>query len=119
MRFYQVKNPVGGVAISTFELSTTLATTITATDTSIVLTDGSEFPTSGYIVIEATATTDQSSLQYGKITSETIQYTGRSTNTLTGCTRGTAAPSYGETPVSTTAAAHTSGAKIYGSYDHN
>ena len=116
VRFYQVKNPVGGVAVSTFELSTTLSTTITATDTSIVLTDGSEFPTSGYIVIEATATTDTDSLQYGKITSETIQYTGRSTNTLTGCTRGTAAPSYGETPVSTTAAAHTSGAKIYGSY---
>jgi len=116
VRFYQVKDPVGGVAVSTFELSTTLATTITATDTSIVLTDGSEFPTSGYIVIEATATTDTDSLQYGKITSETIQYTGRSTNTLTGCTRGTAAPSYGETPVSTTAVAHTSGAKIYGSY---
>ena len=115
VRFYQVKDPVGGVAVSTFELSTTLATTITATDTSIVLTDGSEFPTSGYIVIEATDT-DTTSLQYGKITSETIQYTGRSTNTLTGCTRGTAAPSYGETPVSTTAAAHTSGAKVYGSY---
>jgi len=117
VRFYQVKNPVGGVAISTFELSTTLATTITATDTSIVLTDGSEFPTSGYIVIEATATTDTASLQYGKITSETIQYTGRSTNTLTGCTRGTAAPSYGATPEATTAVAHTSGAKIYGSYE--
>jgi len=116
VRFYQVKNPVGGVAISTFELSTTLATTITATDTSIVLTDGSEFPTSGYIVIEATATTDTSSLEYGKITSETIQYTGRSTNTLTGCTRGTAAPSYGATPVSTSANAHSSGAKVYGSY---
>jgi hypothetical protein len=116
VRFYQVKNPVGGVAISTFELSTTLATTITATDTSIVLTDGSEFPTSGYIVIEATDT-DQSSLQYGKITSETIQYTGRTSNTLTGCTRGTAAPSYGKTPEATTAAAHTAGAKIYGSYE--
>jgi hypothetical protein len=115
VRFYQVKDPVGGVAVSTFELNTTLATTITATDTSIVLTDGSAFPTSGYIVIEATDT-DTASLQYGKITSETIQYTGRSTNTLTGCTRGTAAPSYGETPVSTTAVAHTSGAKIYGSY---
>jgi hypothetical protein len=87
VRFYQVKNPVGGVAVSTFELNTTLATTITATDTSIVLTDGSKFPTSGYIVIEATDT-DQSSLQYGKITSETIEYTGRSTHTLTGCTRG-------------------------------
>jgi len=115
VRFYQVKEPVGGVAISTFDLSTTLATTITATDTSIVLTDGSEFPTSGYIVIEST-NTDTTSLAYGRITSETIQYTGRSTNTLTGCTRGTAAPSYGKTPVSTTAVAHTSGEKIYGSY---
>jgi hypothetical protein len=115
VRFYQVKDPVGGVAVSTFELSTTLATTITATATSIVLADGSEFPTSGYIVIEATDT-DTTSLQYGKITNETIQYTGLSTNTLTGCTRGTAAPSYGATPVSTTAVAHTAGAKIYGSY---
>jgi len=115
VRFYQVKEPVGGVAISTFDLSTTLNGDITATDTSIVLSDGSEFPTSGYIVIVAT-NTDTTSLQYGKIISETIQYTGRSTHTLTGCTRGTAAPSYGETPVSTTAIAHTSGAKIYGSY---
>jgi len=115
VRFYQVKDPVGGVAVSTFELNTTLATTITATDTSIVLTDGSAFPTTGYIVIEST-NTDTTSLAYGRITSETIQYTGRTTNTLTGCTRGTAAPSDGKTPVSTTAVAHTSGAKIYGSY---
>jgi len=116
VRFYQVKEPVGGVAISTFELNTTLATTITSSDTSIVLTDGSAFPTAGYIVIEST-NPDTSSLAYGEITSETIQYTGRSTHTLTGCTRGTAAPSYGKTPVSTTAVAHTSGAKIYGSYE--
>jgi len=116
VRFYQVKQPVGGVAVSTFELNTTLATTITASDTSIVLTDGSAFPTSGYIVIEST-NTDTSSLAYGRITSETIKYTGRSTHTLTGCTRGTAAPSYGETPVSTTAVAHTAGEKIYGSYE--
>ena len=116
VRFYQVKTPVGGVSLSTFELSTTLATTITATDTSIVLTDGSAFPTAGYIVIQST-NTDTTSLAFGRITSETIQYTGRSTNTLTGCTRGTAAPSYGKTPVSTTAVAHTSGAKIYGSYE--
>ena len=116
VRFYQVKTPVGGVSLSTFELNTTLATTITATDTSIVLTDGSAFPTAGYIVIEST-NTDTTSLAYGRITSETIQYTGRSTHTLTGCTRGTAAPSYGKTPVSTTAVAHTSGEKIYGSYE--
>ena len=116
VRFYQVKEPVGGVAVSTFELNTTLATTITATDTSIVLTDGSAFPTTGYIVIEST-NTDTDTLAYGRITNETIKYTGRSTHTLTGCTRGTAAPSYGKTPVSTTAVAHTSGAKIYGSYE--
>ena len=116
VRFYQVKTPVGGVSLSTFELNTTLATTVTATDTSIVLTDGSAFPTAGYIVIEST-NTDTSSLAYGRITSETIQYTGRSTNTLTGCTRGTAAPSYGKPPVSTTAVAHTAGEKIYGSYE--
>jgi len=116
VRFYQVKDPVGGVAVAIFELNTTLATTITATDTSIVLTDGSAFPTAGYIVIEST-NTDTASLAYGRITSETIQYTGRSTNTLTGCTRGTAAPSQGTTPVSTTAVAHTAGAKIYGSYE--
>jgi len=116
VRFYQVKDPVGGVAVSTFELSTTLATTITATDTSIVLTDGSEFPTSGYIVIEAT-NTDANTVEFGKITSETIQYTGRSTHTFPGCTRGTAAPSQGNTPVSTTAVAHTAAEKIYGSYE--
>ena len=116
VRFYQVKDPVGGVAISTFELSTTLNGDITADATSLVLTDSSNFPSSGYIVIEAT-NTDTASLQYGKITSETIQYTGRSTNTLTGCTRGTAAPSYGVTPEATKAVAHTSGAKVYGSYE--
>ena len=107
VRFYQVKTPVGGVSVQQFELNTTLATTITATDTSIVLTDGSAFPTAGYIVIEST-NTDTSSLAFGRITSETIQYTGRTTHTLTGCTRGTAAPSYGKTPVSTTAVAHDS-----------
>ena len=37
-------------------------------------------------------------------------------NNLTGCTRGTAAPFKGTTPSNTTAIAHTSGAKVYGSY---
>ena len=52
----------------------------------------------------------------GKFLNETVQYTGKSSNDLTGCTRGTSAPSYGTTPESTTAVAHTSGAKVYGSY---
>jgi len=115
VRFYQVKEPVGGVAISTFELSTTLNGSISADATSLVLADSSNFPSNGYIVIIST-NTDQSSLEYGKITSETIKYTGNAPNELTGLTRGTAAPSYGVTPEATKAVAHSSGAKVYGSY---
>ena len=117
VRFYQVKDPVGGVAVSTFELNTTLNGDITAAATSLVLTSSAQFPTTGYIVIEST-NTDTSSLEYGRITSETIQYTANNTgtNTLSGLTRGTAAPSQGNTPVSTRAVAHTSGEKVYGSY---
>ena len=110
VRFYEVKEMVGGVAISTFELNTTLNGNITDSATTITLTDASSFPTSGYIVIVSTNATT------GLYTSETIKYTGKSSNDLTGCTRGTSAPSYGTTPESTTAVAHTSGAKVYGSY---
>ena len=110
VRFYEVKEIVGGVGISTFELNTTLNGNITDSATTISLADASSFPTSGYIVIVSTDATT------GLYTSETIKYTGKSSNDLTGCTRGTSAPSYGTTPESTTAVAHTSGAKVYGSY---
>ena len=112
VRFYQVKEPVGGVAISTFDLSTTLNGDITAAATSLVLTSSAEFVAPGYISITSTNATS------GAINSETIYYTANNTgtNTLSGLTRGTAAPSYGATPVSTTANAHSSGAKVYGSY---
>ena len=123
VRFSNVKQPIGGVAITTLELSTTLNGNISDSATSIVLTDGSEFPTAGYIVIEKvytqadlTAGTITNPLLVGTYASETIKYTGRSTHTLTGCTRGTAAPFRGVTPSNTTAIAHTSGAKVYGSY---
>tara|TARA_R100000458_G_C8254915_1_gene231161 strand:- start:487 stop:1284 length:798 start_codon:yes stop_codon:yes gene_type:complete len=110
VRFYEVKEIVGGVGISTFELNTTLNGNITDSATTITLANASSFPTSGYIVIVSTDATT------GLYTSETIKYTGKSSNDLTGCTRGTSAPSYGTTPESTTAVAHTSGAKVYGSY---
>ena len=123
VRFSDVKQPIGGVAVTTLELSTTLNGNISDSTTSIVLTDGSEFPTAGYIVIEKvytqadlTAGTITNPLLVGTYANETIQYTGRSTHTLTGCTRGTAAPFRGVTPSNTTAIAHTSGAKVYGSY---
>ena len=123
VRFSNLKQIVGGVAITTLELSTTLNGNLTDSATSIVLTDGLEFPTAGYIVIEKVWT--QADLDAGTITdplligtyqNETIQYTGRTTHTLTGCTRGTSAPYRGETLANTTAVAHTSGAKVYGSY---
>jgi len=123
VRFSDLKQPVGGVAVSTLELSTTLNGNISNSATSIVLTDGSEFPTAGYIVIEKvwteadlTAGTITNPLLVGTYANETINYTGRSTHTLTGCTRGTSAPYRGVTLANTTAIAHTSGAKVYGSY---
>ena len=123
VRFSALKQPVGGVAITTLELSTTLNGNISDSATSIVLTDGSEFPTAGYIVIEKvwteadlTAGTITNPLLVGTYANETIQYTGRTTHTLTGCTRATSAPYRGVTLANTTAIAHSSGAKVYGSY---
>ena len=123
IRFQAVKHPVGGVAITTLELSTTLNGNISNAATSIVLTDGSEFPTSGYIVIEKvwtqadlTAGTITNPLLVGTYQNETIEYTGRSTHTLTGCTRGTSAPYKGQVLANTSANAHLSGVKVYGCY---
>ena len=123
VRFSNLKQIVGGVAITTLELSTTLNGNLTDSATSIVLTDGSEFPTAGYIVIEKvwtqadlTAGTITDPLLVGTYQNETIKYTGRSTHTLTGCTRGTAAPYRGVTLSNTPTNAHSSGAKVYGSY---
>jgi hypothetical protein len=115
VRFQSVKQLVGGVAITTLELSTTLNGNISDSATSIILTDGSEFPTAGYIVIEK-VDQNTTSATFGKYINETIQYTGRTTNTLTGCTRGTSAPYKGITLSNTTASSHLSGAKVYGSY---
>ena len=57
---------MGGVAITTLELSTTLNGNISDSATSIVLTDGSEFPTAGYIVVEKVWT--EADLTAGTIT---------------------------------------------------
>jgi hypothetical protein len=110
VRFTEVKSAVGGVSITALELNTTLSADITAAATSIALTDSSNFPTSGYIVIRKVNSTT------GAYENETIQYTGNGANTLTGCTRGTAAPYRGITPTSTTARAHSSAAEVFGSH---
>ena len=110
VRFSDVKQPVGGVAITTLELSTTLNGNLTDSATSIVLDDGSAFPTAGYIVIE------KINSETGAYENETIKYTGRRTHKLTVCTRGSSAPYRGVTPANTSAGTHSSGAKVYGSY---
>ena len=111
IRFTNVERAVGGVAKSTLELTTTLNGAISSSATSLVLADSSQFVAPGYICIELFDSD-------GNDVSETIYYTTNTTasNTLSGLTRGTAAPINGATPESTTAAAHSSGAKVYGSY---
>ena len=110
VRFREVKVPVGGVAVSTLELETTLNGNINDSVATITLTDATEFPTSGFIVIE------KMNSETGAFENETIQYTGKAGNNLTGCTRGTSAPYRGVTPTPTPAGTHTSGAKVFGSY---
>ncbi len=110
LRFTAVKEAVGGVTVDEFQLQTTLNGDITSSATTITLTDGSNFPTSGFIMIKKINSTT------GLYENEVIQYTGRSTNNLTGCTRGTSAPYRGYTPTASTAKAHDSGATIYGSF---
>ena len=117
-RFRNVKSSVGGVAVSTLQMSTTLNGAITDTATTINLTDGSQFPTSGFIVIEKVLTSDDTSnpLLVGDYQNEVIEYTGRSTHQLTGCTRGTSAPYRGVSPQKTVAGSHATGAKVFGCY---
>ncbi len=116
--FRELKQPVGGVAVATLELTTTLNGAISDSATTITLTDASEFPTSGYIMIRKILTSSDTSnpLLVGTYQNEVIEYTGKSTHDLTGCTRGSSAPYKGLTPPSTTAGSHSSGAKVFGSY---
>ena len=110
LRFTAVKSAVGGVTVDEFQIQTTLNGNITDSATTITLTDGSNFPTSGFIMIKKINSTT------GLYENEVIQYTGRSSNDLTGCTRGTSSPYRGFTPSASTASAHDSGATVYGSF---
>jgi len=115
VRFRQVKEAVGGVSITTLELETTLNGALTATATSLTLTDASAFPSSGYIYVQ-TKPTAGSTTETVFSQSEVIKYTGKSTNTLTGLTRGSSAPTYGSSPQASTATAHSDLDKVFGSY---
>ena len=109
VRFQNVKEPVGGLAITTLQLSTTLNGAINDVVTSINLVDASQFPTSGFFIIEKVDPTS------GLFVNEVIQYTGKSTNQLTGCVTSSA-PYRGVTPSKTTAGSHPDGAKVFGAF---
>ena len=88
MPFFSFQSP--GVTIQPSEsrsYTTTAAEAIDISETEIDLTDASDFPTSGRFLVG----------------SEVIGYTGKSTNTLTGCSRGA---------FNTTAATHDNGSTV-------
>lgn len=108
---------VGGINANAFNLETTINGAITATSNSITLTDGSDFPTSGYVFLEkvdldpVVARRQDSTF---RMLPEVIKYTARVGNVLSGLTRGTSAPFFGVSPAVTSARSYDSGTKIFG-----
>ena len=98
-------------SIQELELSTTLASNITSTDTSMTVVDDLGFYTNGgYVVIEKINSIT------GFFENEVVEYTAYNSGTkvLSGLVRGTNAPFRGVSPVNTTASSHDAGAKIFG-----
>ena len=118
VRFRQIKQEnIGGVTKAILELENTLNGAVTATATSLTLTDSSAFPSSGYIYVQTKPTTG-STTETVFSQSEVIKYTANDTGTgvLSGLTRGSSAPTYGLTPQASTATAHSDLDKVFGSY---
>ena len=124
VRFRNVKTPLltddGTVYYQAIELelATTLTNAINATDTIITLDDmpnvvtlGSTWPSSGFMIIEKVNS------ETGMFENEVIEYTGgrRTDNIFQVVARGTSAPYRGVSPEKTTASSHPIGAKVFGS----
>jgi len=124
VRFRNIKTPLleadGSVyyKVVELELATTLTNAINATDTTITLDDmpnvvtlGSTWPSSGFMMIEKVNSVT------GMFENEVIEYTGgnRSDNIFNVVSRGTSAPYRGVSPEKTTAGSHPIGAKVFGS----
>jgi hypothetical protein len=124
VRFRNVKTPLltddGTVYYQAIELelATTLTNAINATDTIITLDDmpnvvtlGSTWPSSGFMMIEKVNS------ETGMFENEVIEYTGgrRTDNIFQVVSRGTSAPYRGVSPEKTTASSHPIGAKVFGS----
>ncbi len=124
VRFRNVKTPLltddGTVYYKAIELelATTLTNAINATDTTITLDDmpnvvtlGSTWPSSGFMMIEKVNSVT------GMFENEVIEYTGgnRINNIFNVVSRGTSAPYRGVSPEKTTASSHPIGVKVFGS----
>jgi hypothetical protein len=124
VRFRNIKTPLltddGTVYYKAIELelATTLTNAINATDTTITLDDmpnvvtlGSTWPSSGFMMIEKVNSVT------GMFENEVIEYTGgnRTDNIFNVVSRGTSAPYRGVSPEKTTAGSHPIGAKVFGS----
>ena len=124
VRFRNVKTPLltddGTVYYKAIELelATTLTNAINATDTTITLDDmpnvvtlGSTWPSSGFMMIEKVNSVT------GMFENEVIEYTGgnRINNIFNVVSRGTSAHYRGVSPEKTTASSHPIGAKVFGS----
>ena len=124
VRFRNVKTPLltddGTVYYKAIELelATTLTNAINATDTTITLDDmpnvvtlGSTWPSSGFMMIEKVNSVT------GMFENEVIEYTGgnRTDNIFNVVSRGTSAPYRGVSPEKTKASSHPIGAKVFGS----
>ena len=124
VRFRNVKTPLltddGTVYYKAIELelATTLTNAINATDTTITLDDmpnvvtlGSTWPASGFMMIEKVNSVT------GMFENEVIEYTGgnRTDNIFNVVARGTSAPYRGVSPEKTKASSHPIGAKVFGS----
>jgi hypothetical protein len=109
--FTEIKTGVANLPIAAIQLATTLNGAISDSAATITLTDATYFPTAGYFYIEKINPT---TLLYQN---ETIKYTGKVGNNLTGCVRGTAAPFRGVTPGNTTAGSHADGSNVFGSFE--
>jgi len=116
VRLMSIQTDLSSVAGSTgtkktIEMETLLNTSITSTDTSLIVNDDLPFYTNGgFIVIQ------KINVDTGFFDNEVIQYTSYNSGsrTLSGLVRGTNAPFRGVTPVKTNASSHSSGAKICG-----
>ena len=116
IRFRNITIPIGAtdpIKPVRVALETTLVSDITSSATSLTLTDSSNFPSTGYIVVDEGITNSD-----GENLNETIYYGANDTGTgiLSSLTRGTAAQCFGGTPNASPAVAHSAGAPIGGSF---